>query len=108
MDNLSNKATKHVKRFISEGIEPNSVQANGFSYSPGVILNYEKPGDYGGPFKNYGAGWLWGIDHCYDPRTNHSDAVQAYSITFGNNKEVYFGDDKYYYWGKTGVPKWMR
>lgn len=27
MDNLSNKATKHVKRFISEGIEPNSVQA---------------------------------------------------------------------------------
>lgn len=27
MDNLSNKATKHVKRFISEGTEPNSVQA---------------------------------------------------------------------------------
>lgn len=26
MDNLSNKATKHVKRFISGGIEPNSVQ----------------------------------------------------------------------------------
>ena len=27
MDNLSNKATKQVKRFISEGIEPTSVQA---------------------------------------------------------------------------------
>lgn len=27
MDNLSNKATKHMKRFISEEIEPNSVQA---------------------------------------------------------------------------------
>ena len=30
MDNLSNKATKHVKRFISEGIEPNSVQTKKF------------------------------------------------------------------------------
>ena len=28
--------------------------------------------------------------------------------TFDNNKGVYFGDDNYYYWGKTGVPKWMR
>ena len=90
---------------IIYGIKVNTF---GFSYSPGVILNYEKPGDYGGPFKNYGGGWLLGIDHCYDPRTNHSDAVQAYSITFGNNKGVYFGDDKYYYWGKTKVPKWMR
>ena len=38
-------------------------------------IETEKPRDYGGPFKNYGGGWLWGIDHCYDPRTNHSDAV---------------------------------
>ncbi len=90
---------------ITYGVKANTF---GFSYSPGVILNYEKPGDYGGPFKNYGGGWFWGIDHCYDPRTNHSEAVQAYSITFGNNKGVYFGDDKYYYWEKTGVPKWMR
>ena len=86
------------------------VKANtfGFSYSPGIILNYENPGDYGGPFKNFGGGWFWGIDHCYDPRTNHSDSVQAYSITFGNNRGVYFGEDEYYYWGKTKVPKWMR
>ena len=56
----------------------------------------------------YGGGWLQGIDHCYDPITNHLDAVQAYSITFCNSKDVYFGDDKYYYWGKAGVPKWMR
>lgn len=86
-----------------------SVKANafGFSYSPGVILNYEKPGDYGGLFKNFWGGWLWDINHYFDPRTIHSDAVQAYSITFGN-KGVYFGDDKYYYWRKTGVLKWMR
>lgn len=30
MDNLSNKANKHVKRFISGGREPNSVQAKKF------------------------------------------------------------------------------
>ena len=89
--------TKVTKDGIIYGVKANTFV---FSYSPGVILNYEKPGDYGGPFKNYGGGWLWGIDHCYDPRTNHSDAVQAYSITFGNNKGVYFGDDKYYYWEK--------
>ena len=40
---------------ITYGVKANTF---GFSYSPGVILNYEKPGDYGGPFKNYGGGWL--------------------------------------------------
>ena len=90
---------------ITYGVKANTF---GFSYSPGIILNYENPGDYGGPFKNFGGGKFWGIDHCYDPRKNHSDAVQAYSITFGNNKGVYFGEDEYYYWGKTGVPEWMR
>ena len=90
---------------ITYGVKANSF---GFSYSPGIIFNYENPGDYGGPFKNFGGGKFWGFDHCYDPRTNHSDAVQAYSFTFGNNKGVYFGEDEYYYWGKTSVPKWMR
>ena len=80
---------------ITYGIKVNTF---GFSYSPGVTLNYEKPGDYGGPFKNYGCGYLWGIDYCYDPRTNHSDAVQAYSITFGNNNIYHLRNKHLYYY----------
>ena len=78
------------------GVKANAI---GFSYSTGIILNYEKAGDYGGPSKNTGFGYYIGLDHCYDPRVEHSETVQAYSFTFGNNKEGYLGEDEYYYWG---------
>ena len=40
---------------------------------------------------------LIGIDHCYDSRYPHSDTVRADSITFGNNKGIYYGNDYYWY-----------
>ena len=70
-----------------QGITYNTkVNTVGFSYSPGTIINYKNLGDFSGPFNNFCGSCLWGIDHCYDPRTEHSDSVQAYSITFSNNK----------------------
>ena len=57
---------------ITYGVKANTF---GFFYSLGIILNYENPGDYGRPFKNFGGGKFWGIDHCYNPRKNHSDSV---------------------------------
>ena len=64
-----------------------------------MISNYENEGDYAGPFVDFGGGFYGGIDHCYDPRNEYSDAVRAGSITFGNKKGVYYGYDNYEYWG---------
>jgi len=73
--------------------------AIGVSYSVGLISNYENEGDYAGPFTSMGGGYLVGIDHCYDPRYDHDGTVKANSLTFGNNKGVYYGYDYYGYWG---------
>lgn len=70
-----------------QGITYNAkVNTVGFSYSPGIIINYKNLGDYSEPFNNFCGSCLWGIDHCYDHRTERSDSIQAYSITFSNNK----------------------
>ena len=57
----------------------------GFSYSVGLISNYENEGDYAGPFVDFGGVFYGGIDHCYDPRYPYDNTVRASSITFGNN-----------------------
>jgi hypothetical protein len=73
----------------------------GPSYSVGLVKNYEKEGDYAGPFVFAGGGYYWGVDHCFDPRAeNHSKSVQATSVTFGWKGSGYIGYDDYYYWGK--------
>jgi len=71
----------------------------GFSYGVGLISNYENEGDYSGPFTNMGGGFFGGVDHCYDPRYPYEDTVRASSLTFGNNKGIYYGYDYYDYWG---------
>ena len=70
-----------------------------FSYGVGLISNYENEGDYAGPFVSLGGGFYGGLDHCYDPRYFYDETVRASSITFGNNKGVYYGYDYYDYWG---------
>ncbi len=76
----------------------------GGSYSVGLIQNYENEGDYAGPFTSMGGGYLIGLDHCYDPRYSHEETVKANSLTFGNNKGVYYGYDYYGYWGSVPFP----
>ena len=83
------------------GMKYNTV---GGSYSVGLIQNYENEGDYAGPFTSMGGGYLVGGDHCYDPRDSHEDTVKADSITFGNNKGIYYGYDYYDYWGSIPFP----
>ncbi len=74
----------------------------GFSYSAGLISNYENEGDYAGPFVSMGGSYLIGGDHCYDPRYRYTSTVKATSATFGNNKGGYYGYDYYWYWGSIG------
>ena len=77
----------------------------GFSYSVGLISNYENEGDYAGPFVDFGGGFYGGIDHCYDPRYPYDNTVRASSITFGNNIGAYYGYDYYDYWGSISFDK---
>ena len=77
----------------------------GFSYGVGLISNYENEGDYKGPFTSMGAGYLIGLDHCYDPRFPYDKTVRASSLTFGNNIGAYYGYDKYEYWGSIKFAK---
>ena len=77
----------------------------GFSYSVGLISNYENEGDYAGPFVDFGGGFYGGIDHCYNPRYPYDNAVRASSITFGNNIGAYYGYDYYDYWGSISFGK---
>ena len=77
----------------------------GFSYSVGLISNYENEGDYAGPFVDFGGGFYGGIDHCYDPRYPYDNTVRASSITFGNNIGAYYGYDYYDYWGSISFSK---
>ncbi|MDE7095692.1 MAG: RHS repeat-associated core domain-containing protein, partial [Anaeroplasmataceae bacterium] len=84
------------------GMKYNTI---GFSYGVGIISNYENDGDYQGPFVDMGGGYLAGIDHCYDPRYSYDATVKASSVTFGNNKGVYYGEDYYGYWGSFHLHK---
>ena len=77
----------------------------GFSYSVGLISNYENEGDYAGPFVDFGGGFYGGIDHCYDPRYPYDNTVRASSISFGNNRGAYYGYDYYDYLGSISFDK---
>ena len=77
----------------------------GFSYSVGLISNYENEGDYAGPFVDFSGGFYGGIDHCYDPRYPYDNTVRASSVTFGNNIGAYYGYDYYDYWGSISFDK---
>ena len=82
--------------------------SSGITYSVGLVDNYENEGDYSGPFVFYGAGNFIGFDHCFDPNSKKSEAIQASSITFGWKGSGYIGIDEYSYWGKHswGKPSW--
>ncbi|MCI7019196.1 MAG: hypothetical protein MR913_05185 [Clostridiales bacterium] len=57
--------------------------STGVTASLGVAENYEKVGDYGGPFVDANASWIIGVDHCVDPREDYDSAVKATSLTIG-------------------------
>ena len=86
---------------VFAGVKFNAI---GGSYSVGVISNYENEGDYAGPFTDMGGGYLVGIDHCFDPTKYYDVSTRASSITFGNNKGVYYGNDYYWYLGSIRFP----
>ena len=69
--------------------------AGKFSYSVGVVENYNGQNSYGEYFMNVGGGYYLGFDHCYDPRVMHDEAVQATSLTFGVGGGGYAGLDYY-------------
>ena len=77
------------------------VVANTFAVtgSAGIVNNYNGIGSYAGPFNNFGGGYWLGVDHCFDPRYQHSETCCAYSITYGNNFGVYYGYDEFYHIG---------
>ncbi len=52
--------------------------------------------------------YLVGIDHSFDPTKNYDVSTRASSITFGNNKGVYYGNDYYWYWGSLHFPRRKR
>ncbi len=86
---------------VFAGIKWNTI---GLSYSVGVISNYENEGDYAGPFTDIGGGYLVGIDYCFDPTKEYDVSTRASSITFGNNKGGYYGNDYYWYCGSLHFP----
>ena len=70
--------------------------SSGFTYSTGLIENYQGIGSYGGWFVQAGAGCFLGLNHCYDPTTDYSDAIKATTITFGNDFGYSAGVDWYF------------
>ena len=56
--------------------------SSGLSYSVGMVLNYNDPEDYEGPFVNYFAGSGFGIDRCWSPDYGMANGTGALSATF--------------------------
>ena len=46
-------------------------------------------------FVDFNAGSTFGIDHCFDPTKNYTDATKATSVTFGNGYNFGVGYDYY-------------
>ena len=88
-----------------EGITA-STPGSPFSYSVGIVTNYEKPGDYGGTFYDCGITKDWiGLEYSKSPEFS-STAVRAASISFGipglSSFSAYAGIDYYYQLGCWG------
>ena len=76
------------------------------SYAVGLVFNYTKPGDYGGPFVDAGGGINgWGVDYCRSPDLN-PESCYAISATRSwppsNGANLYAGFDQYIQVGSWG------
>ncbi len=73
------------------------VGSSGTTASIGVISNYEEEGDYKKWFSYYEGGYYIGLDHCYAPKGEYENAVQATSFTFSSGFNFGRGYDYYFY-----------
>ena len=69
--------------------------SSGFSYSVGIVENYDIPSDYSKHFFDINGGYNVGLDHCYNPFDEYSIATQATSITFSSGIGFGIGYDYY-------------
>ena len=67
----------------------------GFSYSVGLVDNFNKPTDYSKHFVDVNAGNTVGLDHCFDPTRAYSNTTKATTITFGKGSNHGMGYDYY-------------
>ena len=69
---------------------------NGFSYSTGVMDNYEKKEDYEGFFIDTGASNFMGADYAWNPLADENSATNSKCLTFGGGYSSYVGYDYYF------------
>ena len=65
--------------------------SSGITYSTGIVSNYDGYESYSGAFVQGGVNFMGvGVNHCFDPIvTDHKDAVQATTITFGSPNQLF-------------------
>ena len=69
--------------------------SSGFSYSVGIVENYDIPSDYSRDFFDINGSYNVGLDHCWNPLDKYSVATKATSITFSPGIGLGVGYDYY-------------
>jgi len=84
--------------YVHHGKVADTSQKPSVTYSTGVVANYNKIGDYGGPFVSAGAsGDDYGFDYCRAPDLDPYSCWAA-SLTYSifGDAGAYVGYDYYY------------